>query len=81
MLKHVNKQISISAVSSFKDESGEERVALAFYSTIQTDGRPTFNQAVDDMELYENNMQDADADFAEFKKNVMQVVKTHEKGN
>ena len=67
MLKHVNKQISISAVSSFKNESGEDNAALAFYSTIQSDGRPTFNQAVNDMELYENNMESADADFTEFK--------------
>lgn len=77
MIERINKQINISAFSTIKNDVGENVPVLSFYSIIQSDGNPTFNQAVNDLKLYEENMQEADSDFAEFKKIVMQEAKAH----
>lgn len=77
MLKNINRQMSISAVSEFEDGKGEKVPVLTFYSAIQSDGKPSFNQAVNDVNLYETNMESADADFKEFKNMVMQAAKSY----
>lgn len=77
MLKNINRQINISAMSEFKDGNRDLVPVLTFYSAIQADGKPSFNQAVNDMDMYEANMNEADADFAEFKNIVMQAAKSY----
>ncbi len=77
MLRNLSKQINISAVSTADKGNGEQVAVLTMFSAIQADGKPSFNQAVNDVGLYEAHMQEADADFSEFKKIVMDAAKTY----
>lgn len=80
MLKNGGKKINISAVSTVRNKNGEPEMALAMYSTIEEDGKPSINLAIPDIALYESHMAEADADFAEFKKDVLEQAKTYKEG-
>lgn len=79
MLKNISKQINISAISEVTDASGKQVAVLTMFSAIQADGKPSFNQAVNDVSLYEAHMKEADADFAQFKGIAMDEAKDYEK--
>lgn len=75
MLKIANKQIVISGASTFKNQDGVAEPAISFYSSVQTGGAPCFNQGVNNMQMYEEHMEECDADFAEFKKTAIETMK------
>lgn len=77
MLKNEGKKINISAVSTVHNTNGEPEMALVMYSTIEEDGKPSINLAIPDIALYESHMEEADADFEEFKKKVLKQAKTY----
>lgn len=77
MLMEINKQMNISTISSVTNDSGQPEPVMYMNATIQKDGKPAISQAIENTAVYELKAEEVDADFAEFKRVVMEEAKRY----
>lgn len=77
MLANMTKTISMAAVSAVKNETGGFNGVMTFVASIQPDGKWSVTETSENNDLYEQNIEQTDADYTEFKKEVLKQVKAY----
>lgn len=81
MLANLSRVINMNAVSAVQKEDGSYDVIMAFSAYIQSDGKWNTTSSLENSILYDQNNNQVEADYAEFRKEVLRQAKTYkEKG-
>lgn len=71
MLVNETKVINMNAVSAIDVKEGTGKPVMYMNANIKANGEYSVNFTITDNALYEKNMEEADEDFANFKKQVI----------
>ena len=80
MITNLNKSISVSAASSITTPSGENKVISYMSANIAMPGGISFNNSIQDTDLYLSNEETVNRDFAEFQAKVVDISKQNKLG-
>ena len=74
MITNFNQSVSVSAASSVKTPSGEKVVSY-MSANIAMPGGISFNNSIQDTDLYFANEETVNKDFADFQARVLEISK------
>ncbi len=77
MLSKITKTTNMSTMSVIENSGGTYDAILNMVGSIGEDGKLSATLAVNNPSLYEENMEQVDADFIEFKNEVLKVAQTY----
>lgn len=75
MITNFNQSISVSAASSVTTPSGENKVISYMSANIAMPGGISFNNSIQDTDLFFANEDMVNADFVEFQAKVLEISK------
>lgn len=74
MLVNQNHTQNFSAVSAIDVKDGTGQPVVVMNASVNQNGVISFNQQIQNAELYNNNKGEADSDYESFRENVMKSI-------